>query len=238
MIPAAVVAALGDEGVAWLTAVLAQRDDALSEAHQRITALEEENRKLLALVRRDSSNSSKPPSSDPPGGNAVRRREGRRKPSGRKAGGQPGHVGGTRVLRPVEQADRIVPHYPTTCGGCGADLAGASERSQPLPHQQYELPPLKLELVHHWLHRLLCPRCGTETTAEFGAADRTGQGPRLTAFIALLGVHYRQSRALVRDLVDDLFDLRLSTGTVQSCWERTAAALDGPMEPSDQFRPK
>ena len=233
-IPAAIAAALGDEGLAWLTAVLSLQDDALAAALERIAVLDAENQQLRAMAGKDSSNSSKPPSSDPPGAKAVRRRQAHRKPSGKKAGAQFGHVGKARALRPVEEADRIVPHFPAACGHCGADLAGARERSRPLPHQQYELPPLKLELVHHWLHRLLCPRCGAETTAELGAEDRTGQGPRLTAFIALLGVRYRQSRMLVRDLVKDLFDLSISAGTVQACWERTAAALVDPINAIEQ----
>ncbi|MBI5596638.1 MAG: IS66 family transposase [Elusimicrobia bacterium] len=238
--PVEVEKALGADGRAWLAGILGMLASAegrvvalverVSAAEARVVELERENAALKARLNLDSSNSSKPPSSDPPSAAAPGRRKERRKRSGRKAGGQPGHDGCTREMRPVEEADRTVDHFPANCVGCGADLDGAPEDHGPMPHQQYELPPLRLELVHHWIHRRRCPICGTTTWAELAEHEKTGQGPRLTAFIALLGVRYRQSRALVRDLVADLFDLRLSTGTVQACWEQTAAAVAEPMD--------
>ena len=238
-IPEEIANAVGEAGRVWLMALLrrvelaeahaARLEQELLAARERIRLLEEENRVLRARLGGDSSNSSRPPSSDGPGAKAKRRRRGKRKPSGRKAGGQPGHKGVTRELRPVEEADRVVPHFPEACSGCGHGLAGADEAGKPLPHQQYELPPLKLELTHHWLHRLICPRCRTVTAAELNPEEATGQGPRLTAFIGLLTGHNRQSRSLVVSLIDDLFGLRISTGTVQACWERLGEALGKPM---------
>jgi transposase len=238
--------ALGEEGMRWITGLLerfaeterrateaeqrASRLEAeLAAAHARIAELEEDNRRLRARLAKDSSNSSKPPSSDGPGAKARKRRRGKRKPSGRKAGGQPGHEGTTRELEPVENADEVHDHFPTSCGCCGHGLAGANEVGDPVPHQQYELPPLRLLLIHHWRHRLQCPQCGAENLAGLDPMRRTGQGPRLTAFIGLLTCHNRQSRSLVRDLIDDLFGLRISTGTVQACFERLGAALAQPV---------
>ena len=256
--PAAVVEALGEEGALWLRGLLDQVADVerrvaeaekraaeaerrsakleieLAAAHRRIAELEDENRRLRARLDKDSSNSSKPPSSDGPGAKARKRRRGKRKPSGRKAGGQPGHEGTTRKLESVDKADEIHDHFPTTCSCCGHGLAGADEVGNPVPHQQYELPPLRLELIHHWRHRLQCSRCGAENLAELSPVHATGQGPRLTAFIGLLTCHNRQSRSLVVDLIDDLFDLRISTGTVQACFERLGAALAKPVAELEQ----
>jgi transposase len=53
-------------------------------------------------VNQTPRNSSKPPSSDPP--SVVRPQ---RPPSGRKAGGQPGHVGHGRELKCVEHVDQL-----------------------------------------------------------------------------------------------------------------------------------
>ena len=63
---------------------------------------------LEARLGMNSRNSSKPPSSDPP--NVAARPK--KKPSGRKRGGQPGHKGTTRSLLPPEEVDRIVEQAP------------------------------------------------------------------------------------------------------------------------------
>lgn len=63
---------------------------------------------LEARLGINSRNSSKPPSSDPP--NVAARPK--KKPSGRKRGGQPGHKGITRALIPLEKADNIIDLRP------------------------------------------------------------------------------------------------------------------------------
>src|SRR5919109_359921 len=94
----------------------------------QIARLEERIRRLEEQARRDSRTSSKPPSSDPPKTRQQRRAEARAKAKEllrgeRKAGGQPGHRGAGRELRPEDQVDEIVDHYPKACGGCGARFA-------------------------------------------------------------------------------------------------------------------
>src|SRR4051812_6459902 len=86
--------------------------------------------RLEAQARQDSRTSSKPPSSDPPKTRAQRRAEARakakelmrREGEQRKAGGQSGHRGAGRELRPEDQVDEIVDHYPEACGGCGREF--------------------------------------------------------------------------------------------------------------------
>jgi transposase len=106
---------------------------------------------LEALARQDSRTSSKPPSTDPPKSRAERRAAARAKAkellrSERKAGGQPGHPGAGRELRPEDQIDEIVDHYPEACGACG--LVFAAEPQQPGGrhgrHQVAELPPISV----------------------------------------------------------------------------------------------
>ena len=189
-------------------------------------------KELLARLGKDSSNSHKPPSSDRPdrANRRKKERKRKRKGSGRKPGGQPGHTGTTRELRPVEDADRVVHHRPDYCDHCSASLADAVDAGKPLPHQQFELPPVKLELIHRWLHSLSCASCGGVTKARPGAEHTTGQGPRLTAFIGMLSQRYRLSRSLVVGLLADVFGVRISTGTVQACVERVGTSLEKPEE--------
>ena len=204
----------------------------VAELEQKLAEQSKLLKELVARLGKDSSNSHKPPSSDRPdqAGKRKEKRKDERKSSGRQAGGQPGHPGTTRELRPVEEADRVVHHRPDHCDHCDASLAGAADAGKPLPRQQFELPPVKLELIHHWLHSLSCPECAGVTTARRGAEHTTGQGPRLTSFIGLLSQRYRLSRSLVVDLLADVFGVRIATGTVQSCVERVGASLEKPQE--------
>ena len=88
----------------------------VAHLQQRVAELEER-------VNQNSHNSSKPPSSDPP--NAPPRPS--RPASSRKVGGQPGHAGHTRPLKPLSQVQTVIDLRPTTCGECGALLLGESE---------------------------------------------------------------------------------------------------------------
>ena len=87
----------------------------LLELAGRVAQLEERLRRLEEQARQDSRTSSRPPSSDPPKTRQQRRAEARAKAKElvrgeRKAGGQPGHVGSGRELRPEDQIDEIVDH--------------------------------------------------------------------------------------------------------------------------------
>src|SRR5215510_12950786 len=73
-----------------------------------------------ARLNQTSRNSSKPPSSDPPGARPRATTE----PTGRKAGGQPGHEGHGRKLQPENAVDQIIEVRPERCGQCGALLLG------------------------------------------------------------------------------------------------------------------
>src|SRR5450755_4348998 len=77
---------------------VAERDQQIADAEKQIADAEKQVADLerqLATRKRNSTNSSKPPSSDGMAG-AQRRRCSPRKKSGRKQGGQPGHMGQER----------------------------------------------------------------------------------------------------------------------------------------------
>src|ERR1700756_882296 len=59
--------------------------------------------RLEARLNQTSQNSSKPPSSDPPHARPRRLKES----TGRKTGGQPGHTGHSRQLKPEREVDYI-----------------------------------------------------------------------------------------------------------------------------------
>lgn len=126
-----------------------------------VEQLQQEVPRLREQVNQSSQNSSKPPSSDPP----LLKRKPPVKKGQRKRGGQPGHQGKGRRLKPPEQVSRFVFSRPTTCGACGALLLG--QDPQPSRHQVTELPHIEPEVVEYQLHCLCCLACGQEPVHEF-----------------------------------------------------------------------
>jgi transposase len=176
-------------------------------------ALQEHIRELEARLGQDSFNSSRPPSSDPP--QAPRKRPG--VPSGRKRGGQLGHRGAYRALLPVEQVDEIVPVVPERCGYCQQPfpVPGGRRRGRVWRHQVVELLPLAVRVTEYQMAVRRCPACGKRTRADLPpGVPRRPFGARLTAVVALLSGRYRLSRREVKQALQDLWQVRVSLGTV------------------------
>ena len=202
----------------------------------QIARLEERIRRLEEQARRDSRTSSKPPSSDPPKTRQQRRAEARAKAKEllrgeRKAGGQSGHRGAGRELKPEDQVDEIVDHYPEACRGCGREFSADERRPGGRfgRHQIAELPPISVLLVEHRTHRVHCPGCGTRTTARRPAGTcGSAFGPNLQAALVTLTARNRISRRGMIELAHDLFGVGLSAGTVDAICQRASDALAGP----------
>jgi transposase len=94
-----------------------------------------------------------------------------------------------------------------------------------------ELPEIAVVVSEHRLHRLRCPDCGATARAELPADVPAGAfGPRLEAAIAALTVRNRVSRRDVAELTEELFGVRVATGTVDAIVQRAGAALAGPYQ--------
>ncbi len=85
--------------------ILAQQQEN-DDLRGQLTAVATELAQLRERIGRSSRNSSKPPSSDGPGFKPPERR----KRSGRKRGGQPGHPGSGPEPLPIERVDAVVEH--------------------------------------------------------------------------------------------------------------------------------
>jgi transposase len=146
-----------------------------------VAVLEATVQALREQVPQTSRTSSRPPSSDPPPAVGHRPRRG---PTGRRPGGQPGHAGQARVLRPVEEVDVVVPVKPERCHSCQHRLWG--DDPQPRRHQVTEIPPVQPVVTAYQVHCLVCPACGAATRAEVPAGvPMGGFGPRVQAITAL-----------------------------------------------------
>src|SRR3954447_15284509 len=197
--------------------VLALRAEA-DELRAKVCTLQQQVQELQQQLNQNSTNSSRPPSTDPP---TVKRRP-PRPVSGRKPGGQTGHVRRQRPLLPPDHTEVL---KPTHCRRCGNALEG--DDPQPLRHQVLELPRLRPEVTEYQLHRLRCPGCDLSTCASLPAGIPTGgQGPRLQAVLALMTGAYRMSKRMVETFCADVLGVPVCAGQICASEAETAAATD------------
>lgn len=186
---------------------------------EQVRLLQAEVAALRERLGQTSRNSSRPPSTDPPG-----RPQGERKPTGRKAGGQPGHPGAGRSLRPVEEVEEVVVVKPSTCGHCGHSLGG--EDPTPRRHQVTEIPPGVATTTEYQLHTLWCPGCGQGTRGELPPGVPGGSfGPRLQAMVAVLSGAYRMTKRNIESLMADFFGVEVGLGSVSNLEQATSEAV-------------
>ena len=202
---------------------------------QQVARLAAAVRAVQAQVRQDSTTSSRPPSSDSP---FVPRRRVTPPgpPSGRQAGGQPGHAGHFRALAPPERVDEVVHHWPACCVGCTAALGtpaggvGGAPAGDYVAHQVTELPPVRAVVTEHRLHRVACSTCGAITRAALPADVPAGAfGPRLQATVATLSGRFRLSRREVAEVCETVLEAPLSVGSVVALCVATSEALATPV---------
>lgn len=171
----------------------------IKESEKRLADLEVKQQELLEKINCTSKNSSSPPSTDPL--NAPK--QPKKKKSGLKRGGQPGHKGHSRFLYEASECDSIVDHQPETCKCCGEKLSG--EDSNPYRHQIVEIPPINPIILEHRLHQLECQHFGTLTRASLPSDVTTrGYGVRVVALVSLLSGLYRHSNRMVQSAMQDI----------------------------------
>ena len=136
-----------------LAGEMAKTTEQLEKALSRIEELE-------VRLKKDSHTSHKPPSSD-----GLRRKSHRkRKPSGRKSGGQSGHAGETLAL--AEKADQIVKHRPDQCKQCAESLQ-ETQGSVVERRQVHDLAEIRLWVEEHQVEQVCCPSCQRENLGCF-----------------------------------------------------------------------
>jgi transposase len=178
----------------------------------KIEMLEEE----VAELKRNSRNSSKPPSSDRGKPNGTKGGAGDGKGRGkRKQGGQPGH-GGHTLRRTANPDNTVTHHLPASCGHCGAGLAGAGlDRYD--TRQVFDLPAeIKVEVTEHRAAVGTCTCCGKRVKAQFpeGVSAPVQYGARIRALVVYLHVYQLLPCGRLSELCADVFNCRLSPGTV------------------------
>jgi transposase len=202
----------------------------LEKLEGEVARLSAENALLNEQVKKTSQNSSLPPSQDKGKGFKAKAKD----PKGRKRGGQPGHEGHRFKFYREEECERIEDYYPEFCEACGAALSG----EDPAPHrvQQVELPPIKPVVVEHRFHQLSCPCCEARTRGwDETVLNQSRYGARLSAVVGLLSGVGRQSHAQVQGILDEIFNVELSTGSISRLRSELSEALSAGVEEAGTY---
>lgn len=170
-----------------------------------------------AAVVKDSHNSSLPPSMDRPAAkaaNSIKRTRSLRRPSGKRAGAQPGHPGHTRALS--EQPDQVVTHVPRSCRGCGTSLASGyivkCERRQVI-----DIPPIKPWVIEHRALTKRCSTCDALTKGRFPQEVKATvqYGPGVRARAVYLTNYQLLPYRRAGELLHDFFSCFISAGSLR-----------------------
>lgn len=138
--------------------------DALNQdLKARLEKSESRVAELEGQAAKNSSNSSKPPSTD---GFHKPAPKSRRKKSGKRSGGQPGHPG--KTLEPTDHPDVTVVHEPTECP-CGYTGPFDTPVVETEKRQVVDIPPQKLTPTEYQCLTKNCPKCRTKVAAPFPA---------------------------------------------------------------------
>jgi transposase len=211
---------LPPEAQAYIRALEARVETLASMVH----TFQEQVHTLQEQLNQTSQNSSRPPSSDPPSHARPPRPR-----SQRRRGGQPGHPGSTRPLLPVEAVDTVVVLKPEHCRHCHAPLAG--EAPKPWRHQVFEMPPIKPVVTEYQWHQLGCAGCGEVTRAPWPEGVPSGTyGPRVQATVALYTGAYRLSKRMTQQMMQEVFGVPMSVGTIGPLEQATTEAVAAPVE--------
>ena len=194
------------------------------ERDERVAALELRVRELEARLGKNASNSSLPPSANPPQAPPPVVKT----PTGKKRGAQPGHPPLLRRRLPPQRLAQVIPIIPTTCSRCQAPLPAQAGPNDPEPtwHQVAELPPVAALVVEYQGCARTCSCCGEVTRAAIPADVRAYSiGVRLAAVLAYLVGAHRVSRRGIEEIVEAVFDVPVSLGTVCHLETQMAEAL-------------
>jgi len=163
-----------------------------------IHELPEEVAELRRQLNRNSGNSSLPPSANPP----WTPRPVKKKPTGRRPGGQPGHQRHFRKLLPTDQVDHVVQPKPTACEHCAAQFPENTRWEVPGRHQVTELPKPAVEVTEHQAYGCRCEKGGRLTAAPIPQElTRSVLGERRSAAVAFFSSRVHGSRRAVEEVL-------------------------------------
>ena len=212
----------------------------MDKVEQEMAALRTENELLKEQLARTSANSSQPPSKNPQGF-----KPNRKEPTGKKRGGQIGHIGHERKLYPLEMCQEVIDHYPQQCGKCGASVNQESSSSQVHRHQIIEVrwagnppsTPVEPIVIEHRFHQMTCTCCGAENQSPEMAQiiGKGGYGARVAAYVGLFSSQYRQSYRQIQKIMQAMFGIEMSLGTINNLRTEVSESVSAAVTEAQEY---
>jgi transposase len=207
--------------ITLINSIQSEKQKIIEQQAVRINELEERVKSLEVTLNKNSQNSSKPPSTDSLAREKPNPKSGRIK-SGKKPGGQPGHVGKTLSL--VENPDKTTIHKVKKCKNCGKnieeEIAADYER-----RQVFDIPPIKIFVEEHKAEIKKC-NCGCINIADFPDEVKFSvqYGPRITSSAVYLHDYQLIPYDRCCELLSDICGCDISPATLinaeKTCFEK------------------
>ena len=195
----------------------------ISDMELTILDLQENKKGLQRQLNMDSHNSSKPPSSD--GYKKANKNRSLREKTGRKTGGQKGHKGVNMKL--PHEPDEVKVHIPEKCKTCPY-LCSCSENGKVFKctEKRYVVEAvINTKVIEHQTVKAIdCP-CGELKLKGKCPENVRGYiqyGDSFTAISGLLSTFGAVSTDRIQNIIDGMFNVTLSEGTICSMIEKCA----------------
>jgi transposase len=205
-----------------LQATVAEQQAIIAELHATIAELRAIISDLEAKLNANSKTSNRPPSSDGLSKGKPKQRSLRQR-SGKRPGGQLGHPGTS--LTWAEDPDEIVEHTPPPlCDVCAAPLPEAHVVEA---RQVTDLPPIHHITIEHRVMEAQCS-CGKICRGDFpeNVNAPLQYGPQIRALAVYLTQHQMLPIQRTCSLLNEIFDVSFSEGSVQAACTQAAALLE------------
>ena len=205
------------------TATISDMEQTISGLKQIISDLQETIKDLQRQLNMDSHNSSKPPSSD--GYKKANKNRSLREKTGRKTGGQKGHKGVNMKL--PHEPDEVKVHIPEKCKTCPY-LCSCSENGKVFKctEKRYVVEAvINTKVIEHQTVKAIdCPCGESKLKGEFPENVRgyIQYGDSFTAISGLLSTFGAVSTDRIQTIIDGMFNVTLSEGTICSMIEKCA----------------
>lgn len=170
------------------------------------TKLTTENNKLKDRLGLNSKNSSIPTSKE-----LYKIKQETKKQSSKKQGAQIGHKAN---VRDAMKADKIIEvNLDSTKCECGGYLSDNGMHA----HQKIDIPEIKPIVTEYHLQKARCRKCGKRQKASLPTGVGNDLfGPNVKTIIGSLTGFYKNSKRDVTNILNDLFNLQISVGSVSN----------------------
>lgn len=205
-----------------LEKLVKELQEAISERDAKIEEMNGIIIELQAQLNTNSTNSSNPPSQDGPKKSDIKSL---RVPSGKKPGAQWGHsAGGRKII--LREPDCIEEHNPEKCEECPNASKCLAERHVSGRRQEIDME-IKTVITEHRTIQVTCPMNGGTYTGDFPVyiTGTVQYGINLKTLAVALNTMGAMSIKRVHELLGDVFDIPISTGTISNMVKESAVAV-------------